>query len=255
VARSRNSQYDWGSMKDVAVIDVHAMLGREDYLALDADELRRRMEAHQVEAAIARPMGAELVVDNAAGNTRVLEAGEPVHGMVSVNPWYGDRAIDELRRCHDHGAVGLFLHPSRQGFMPTESVATPLLEQAARFGWPVMFHTGTYIQSDVLAVGEAARRYPDTPFILGCSGFADMWFEIPGIMGEAPNLWLETSMILGNGLRKTIAAHGTDRVLFGSAEPRNRYAAALRTLARLNLTESQLHAILYDNTKRLFELP
>ena len=50
MAGRRSGLFDWGSMEDISVIDVHAMLGREDYLALDADELRRRMEAHEVEA-------------------------------------------------------------------------------------------------------------------------------------------------------------------------------------------------------------
>ena len=176
------------------------MLGEEHPLALQLDDLLRRMDTHSIERAIARPMGAELVVGNQAGNNRVLKCGHEfadssasILGMVpsiSMNSNVANKAAE----------VGLFLHPSRQGFMPTEPVVAPVLDFAAEAEWPVMFHTGSYIYSDVLAVAEITQAYPQTPFILGCGGFADMWFEIPGAMVDVPDLWLDTSHTLGDGI-------------------------------------------------------
>lgn len=241
-------------MQNQKIIDAHVMLGEESPLALQHDQLLRQMDAHGIEKAIARPMGAELVIDNRAGNSRVLNAGPRILGLVTANPWYGPRAIEELKRCRQAGAVGLFLHPSRQGFMPIEQVAVPLLEYAAEAGWPVMFHTGTYVQSDVLAVAEVARRYPQTPFILGSGGFADMWFEVPGAMQSVPNLWLETSHILGNGIRTVLRTSGADRILFGSGTPSNCPASALKCLSNLELDAATHRAVLLENAVRLFRL-
>jgi uncharacterized protein len=242
-------------MRDLPIIDVHVMLGHEHPFSLDADELLRHMDASGIELAVARPMGAELAVDNLAGNDRVLGASARIRGLVSANPWYGQRSVDELKRCRDAGAVGLFLHPSRQGFMPIEPVAAPLVELAVEFRWPVMFYTGSYVQSDVLAVAEVARRYPQTPLILGGGGFADMWFEIVVAMREVPNLWLETSLPVGEGIRAVIAALGSDRIVFGSGEPRNCLAAALKKIDRLDLPPDVRRAILCENARRLFHLP
>jgi uncharacterized protein len=236
------------------IIDAHVMLGDEHPLTLQLDDLLRRMDAHGVERAIARPMGAELVVGNQAGNNRVLKCGARVSGLASANPWYGPRAIDELKRSHEAGAVGLFLHPSRQGFMPTEPIVVPILDFAAEVEWPVMFHTGTYINSDVLAVAEAARAYPQTSFILGCGGFADMWFEIPGAMADVPNLWLETSHALGDGIRATIKKAGAQRIIFGSGEPSNCYASAIKCLDNLEFDLETATAIFRDNARQLFRL-
>jgi uncharacterized protein len=236
------------------IVDAHAMLGSEPPLAISAEELLRRMDSHEIVAALARPMGAELVIDNRAGNDRVLNAGQRIRALVSANPWYGPRALDELKRSRELGAVGLFLHPSRQGFSPIEPVADPILEFVAAANWPVMLHTGTYIQSDVLAVAEVARRFPQTQFILGCGGFADMWFEIPGAIREVPNLWLETSHTLGDGIRNVIKSAGYERVIFGSGEPSNRYASVLQCLSRLELTPEAQQAVLHDNAKRLYRL-
>jgi predicted TIM-barrel fold metal-dependent hydrolase len=184
----------------------------------------------------------------------ILAAGPRIHALATANPWYGRRAIDELRRCHERGAVGLFLHPARQGFSPIEPIAAPLFDLAAAAQWPVMFHTGTFIFADVLAVAEAARRYPCTPMILGCGGFADMWFEIPGVLRDVPNLYVETSHTLGDGLRNVLNGVGHERLLFGSGEPSNRYKVVLKTLKRLELNDAAKRHVFHDNALRLFSL-
>lgn len=236
------------------IIDAHAMLGTEQHLSLDASELLRRMDAHGIATAVARPMGAELAVDNAAGNDRVLKAGPRIRGLATANPWYGARALTELKRARDLGAVGLFLHPSRQGFFPTDPTVVPLIEFAGEAGWPVMIHTGTYIQSDILAVGEVARKFPKLTFIAGFGGFTDMWFELPGIFEEVPNLILDASMLWGEAIEQIVRERGASRVLYGSAEPRNRYATGLKSLERCELAPADLRAVAHDNAKRIFRL-
>lgn len=236
------------------IIDAHAMLGEETHLSLNADELLRRMDDAEIDVAIARSMGPGLVVDHRAGNDLVLNAGPRVRGLVTINPWWGDRGLDELARCRDLGAVGLFLDPLRQGFFPTESIATPVYQRAAEFGWPILFRTGAYIFADVLAVVEVARRFPAIDFIAGFGGFADMWFEIDAAIGSVPNLHLDASMLWSDGIKEIIDHHGPERVLFGSAEPRNRYRVNLRTLDRLELPAAEREAIYRHNAERVFHL-
>jgi predicted TIM-barrel fold metal-dependent hydrolase len=236
------------------IIDAHAVLGQEYPYSLDRDELLRRMDASGVELAVARPMGAELTVHNRAGNRRVASAGPRIRGWATANPWFGAAAVDELKRARDEGAVGLYLHPSRQGFMPIEPIVEPLLRFAAGVKWPVMFHTGTYVQSDVLAVGEVARRFPGTQFVAGWAGFTDMWFELPGVFASVPNLWLDMGMIWCDATVQMARDHGPARLLFSGGEPRNRYPVVLRALERQSLPEAHVAAILRDNARRLFGL-
>ena len=75
------------------IIDAHVMLGEETYLSLTPDELLRRMDDAGVDQAIARPMGAGLVVDHVTGNDLVLGAGPRVRALVSANPWWGRSAL------------------------------------------------------------------------------------------------------------------------------------------------------------------
>ncbi|WP_165219634.1 amidohydrolase family protein [Aquisphaera insulae] len=234
------------------MIDSHAMLGEETYLRLGPAELLRRMDAAGVDVAITRPMGAGLVVDHRAGNDLVLKAGPRIRGLATVNPWWGPDALDELARSRDLGAVGLFLDPARQGFFPDEPVARPVIERAVEYGWPVMMRTGTYVYADILALAEVARSFPEATFIAGFGGFADMWFEMPMAVRNASNLLIETSMIWGAAIKQVVETHGAERVLFGGAEPRNRYAVVLRTLDRLELDPTVRRAIVHDNAARVF---
>ncbi len=239
-------------MTTTGIIDAHAMLGRENHLALEPEDLLRRMDAAGIATAVARAMGAWLTVDEREGNDRILKAHPRIRGLATANPWRGAKAVGELKRARDLGAVGLFLHPSRQGFFPTEPVAGPVLDAAAELGWPVMMHTGTFVNSDLLALVEVARKRPGTTFIAGFGGFADMWFELPGVFGEVKNLVLDASMIWGEAVQEIVRKHGPDRVLFGSAEPRNRYAVGLAKLKRMNFDDAEMNAILRENAKRLF---
>ncbi|MCA1685171.1 MAG: amidohydrolase family protein, partial [Planctomycetia bacterium] len=65
-------------------------------------------------------------------------------------------------------------------------------------------------------------------------------------------LYLDASMMWGEAIREVVVEHGPSRVLFGGAEPRNRYSVNLRTLDRLGLDEAARRAILHDNASRVF---
>jgi uncharacterized protein len=241
-------------MADCSMIDSHVALGEEHPFRLDAADLLARMDEHGVGVAIARPMGAGLAVHNRRGNDRVLAAGPRVRGLATANPWYGSEAVAELERCRAAGAVGLCLHPTRQGFLPTDPVAEPVIDFARRVRWPVVVHTGTYIHSDVLAVTEVARRYPDVTFVCDSAGFADMWFELPGVMADVANVLLCASLIWPRAIDLTVRDFGADRVLFGSGEPRDRLGAALARFDRLELSAAERRAVLHDNAVRVFGL-
>ncbi len=239
---------------DERIIDAHVAVGREHHLSLDENELLKRLDEGGIDLAIARPMGAELAVLNRRGNDRVLSLGPRVRGLVSANPWFGDEASDELKRCRDRGAVALYLHPTRQGFMPTDPIAQPLVVFATEQNWPVVIHTGTYIQSDVLALAELARRFPQTTFVADTAGFTDMWFELPGVLEEVPNVMLCASLVWGRAILNTVNAGRADRILFGSGEPRDRIGAALARIDRLELSPEHRRMVLWDNARRVFKL-
>jgi hypothetical protein len=236
------------------IIDSHIALGVENHLRLEASDYLPAMDSSSVYLAIARSTGAELAVNNRAGNDRVLNAGSRFRALVTANPWYGSNALDELERCRPLGAVGLYLHPTRQGFMPTDPIVEPLIQFARRTNWPVVIHTGTYIESDVLAVAELARRHTDLTFVCDGAGFTDMWFELPGVLAELNNLVLCASLIWSRAVANTVKNIGAHKILFGSGAPRDSLPAAIQRYNRLELSDQDRRAIFVDNAKRVFHL-
>jgi predicted TIM-barrel fold metal-dependent hydrolase len=235
------------------IIDGHVALGRENHLRLEEPELIARMDAQGIVSAIARPMGSELVVNANAWNARLGQGSPRVRHLATANPWY-EFSVTQLSAAFDGGAVGLYLHPSKHGFFPTDPIVEHLLDFAQEVRWPVVFHTGTYIQSDVLAVAEVARRFPEITFVCDCAGFADMWFELPGLLASTKNVMLCTSLIWTRAIKVAIDSAGSERVVFGSGEPRDSVEAALRRVERLELSDYQQRAILRDNAARVFGL-
>jgi len=236
------------------IIDSHVAFGVEHHLRLEVADYFSSMDANRISLAIARPTGAELAVQNSAGNDRVMNTGPRFRALVTANPWFGNAGLGELDRCRRLGAVGLYLHPTRQGFMPTDPIVEPFLQFARETGWPVVIHTGTYIQSDVLAVAELARRFPDLTFICDCAGFSDMWFELPGVVAEVANLVFIASLIWPRAIGNTVKNVGAHKVLFGSGEPRDSLPAALKRYDRLDLTDEDRKAIFSGNARRVFHL-
>src|SRR5262245_61594618 len=75
-------------------------------------------------------------------------------GLGSVNPWYGDDAVREVRRCFEElGFAGLKLHPWFTGFLVNSPVMYPICEVAAEFDKTIFLHTGTPPGSAPLQVG------------------------------------------------------------------------------------------------------
>lgn len=68
---------------------------------------------------------------------------ETIIGFGSVDPWKGQGAVDEVRRCVEQlGLRGMKFHPSTQAFEPNDSQFYPIWAECARQGVPAIFHTG-----------------------------------------------------------------------------------------------------------------
>ena len=112
----------------------------------DADALLRAMSRDGVDHAVVMGMG---WTDHAAAveaNDYIIEAvsahPDRLTGFASVNPEWGDAAVDEARRCAGAGLRGIGeLHPDTQGFDITDAGAmAPLMDAARSLGLPTLLH-------------------------------------------------------------------------------------------------------------------
>ena len=80
-------------------------------------------------------------------------------GFCSVNPAWGDEAIEEVERCVAGGVRGIGeLHPDTQGFDIADSqVLTPLMGAAGRLELPVLVHASEPVGHQYPGKGRTTR--------------------------------------------------------------------------------------------------
>ncbi|HEY8589919.1 MAG TPA: amidohydrolase family protein, partial [Naasia sp.] len=107
------------------------------------------------------PIPSAEIVGQAADNADVLIP------FASVDPRLGAEAVDLLRELVvDHGARGVKLHPTVQGFDPSAEEYAPLWQAIAELGIPALVHTGqTGIGAGTPGGGRFRLRYSN-PMLL-----------------------------------------------------------------------------------------
>jgi predicted TIM-barrel fold metal-dependent hydrolase len=212
------------------------------------------MDEHCIDRAVICPVEEQIILHNREGNDLVLAlaAQHPNRfvGFAVANPWYGESAVRELERALAKGLRGLKLHPTCQGFSVNDPIAYPLLDVVARRGVPVYVHTGTAHFGEPFKVAEAARRYPETPFIMGHSGASDFWYDLPRCHQFAPNILFETSRNGPANYNHMALNLGADCIVFGSNLPESQYPLEMASIKDVFTAEDDREKILGLNIAR-----
>lgn len=204
-------------------IDAHCHVGPGLVVGQTPEELLEEMDRVGVSQAVLVPWDAALAVNNREGNDYTLaltkKYPERFMAFACVNPWYGAKAVDELRRAAHEGAVGLKLAPQHQGFQITDSIALPVVEEAISLGLPIYVTTGIPVVAMPLQLSFLARTYPQGTFIEGRYGFPDFWTDaIPSVI-DTPNIYVDVAYNAPSTIMAAIDAVGAQRVLFSSDTP------------------------------------
>jgi predicted TIM-barrel fold metal-dependent hydrolase len=238
------------------IVDTHVYLGDGRDLSQDAATLLRLMDEAGVAFSVACSVDRYLAVLNREGNDLLLEAvrahPDRIGGMASVNPWFGDGALKELKRALDGGLIGVMLHPPYQGYRLSDRFVDPILQIASEYGVPVYAHTGTGGIAEPLQCAELAMRFPQVSFILGHAGSSDYYSDAVRALDLAPNIWLETSRNspLNYGLFRSRGC--LDRVVFGSSAPEYNPQIERDIFCDIIVEEDLRRLVFSETAKRVF---
>lgn len=237
------------------LIDGHCHVGVGHEYQQSVQELLETMDALEVARAVICPVDRCIAVDNREGNDFVLHAAQAhsrrLYAFATANPWYGTRAVDELRRAVGEGARGIKLHPALQGFLLCDELVYPLVELAEQLNVPMFFHTGTPAFALPTQLVELAQRYPRVNFIMGHMGSTDFKGEAPLAAAAVSNVYLDTSWILPHWTRQAIASVGAERVIFSSDSPLSSLAIELECKRAANLSQVEYDKVMGGNMLRL----
>ncbi|MEQ7128321.1 amidohydrolase family protein [Actinopolymorpha sp. B11F2] len=241
------------------IIDAHVRLGVGREVALSVDDLLATMTELGIDRALVSPDERCTAFANREGNETVCRAALASGGRLAAyavaNPWAGPRAVDELARARDAGAVALAVDPVLQGFDVLDGLLDPLLAFASEQDWIVYLRTGTPPSALPLPVATLARRHPESSFLMGRSGATDFWIDAAPALRYAPNLYADTSYAPWDTVLSDFARDeeiGTDRCVFSTDAP---YTVPRAELARVQdwkgITEQQRAGVLGGVVARL----
>jgi uncharacterized protein len=224
-----------------AIIDVHTYIGAGLHVRQTAAELLREMDQNDVAHSIISTVDQFVAVYNREGNNEIAAAArahsDRLTGFAVVNPWYGPKGIDELRRCVDSGLRGLVLDTRMHACFFTDTIVFDLVAVAAKLKLPVYCHTGTPIHSLPIGLMELALHFPESRFVLGSVGYADGWYDVLPATTNAPNIFIDTSHGSQQIIEAVITKLGPERVLFGSDSPVSSLAAEILKVNLLEISD------------------
>ena len=206
-------------------------------------------------------------------NDYILDAARKHPGRIvpfcSVNPLWGQLAVEEVRRCVEAGARGIGeLHPDTQGIISADlATLAPVLDAARELRIPVLIHAsepvghayqgkGT-VTPDMLEV--LVRAYPDNTFVFAHFGGGMPFYALmPEVAASLANVYFDsaafTHLYRPRVFQTAVTACGVERILFASDYPLVSQTRALARMRRGGLSESDEAAVLGENAARLLNL-
>ncbi len=178
----------------------------------------------------------------------------------SVHPDAED-ALNELERIASMGLKGVKLHPEYQNFYVDDPRMRPIYKKISQLGLITVFHAGADygFPAPYKCMPEAMARavsWFDSPVVAAhWGGF--MYHE--GVLQHLCGLPVYFDVSFGYGavalpmVKKITEKHGTDKLLFGSDSPWHKPSDDMRVLHALELDDSDMNKICYENAAKLLK--
>jgi uncharacterized protein len=264
------------------IIDCHVHLNNyHEELHVSLDESLDKLQAAMAQAGVGYSLvlTSYLVNPHRPSTAQVVRAIENIEnlGVVAGISYlhYKQRDLRELADFLQAGLVkGLKLYPGYEPYFPHDHRLQVVYELAEEFDVPVMIHTGdTYSPggklkySHPLEVDEVAVDHPNVRFVICHLG--NPWLvDCMEVVYKNRNVYADFSgLVLGeftevfeDYMEEQIAevilyAGDPHRFLYGSDWPICSMKSYVEFVRQLKLPPADRHAILYENSRRLFKLP
>lgn len=224
--------------------------------------LKAEMRKESVDIAVVQSIATNSAQQTNVNNFAIeINQDDAIVAFGSVHPDAPD-ALMELERIKDAGLKGVKFHPEYQGFYPDEERMIPIYKKISSLGLITLFHAGhDYgFPPPYHAMPEnmlRALKWFDSPVVaahwggLGCGTEVleklcaeDIWFDLSFGYSAIPKCIAQA----------IVDKHGPGKLLFGSDMPWHRPSWELRLLRSLDISDSDMEKICWQNAKKLLSL-
>ncbi len=198
-------------------------------------------------------------VDFHSANDEIQEAVHHAEGRLipfaRVNPYDGEKALDELRqRVTKQQWKGVKLHPTLQGFPLESTIAFPIYDEISKLKVPVMVHTGSEMFNTPAQLALIAEMYPDITFIMAHMGATFLVEQAIIVAKRRDNIILESTDVKCKKVRAAVEAVGSERVVCGSDYPYDIQAHQLAKAEMSGLSSKDKDNVMGETISRLLSL-
>lgn len=225
-----------------------------------ASDLERLMRENGVDAYVVLNIATNAKQMHNVNDFAASLQSENVYAFGSVHPDAPD-ALDELVRIKEMGLRGVKFHPEYQDFFVDDEKMKPIYKKISELGLIVTFHAGydPGFKHPFHATPERlarALKWLDTDVIAAHWGSLSMDEDVAKHLFGLP-IYLDTGY--GSGVisrysaMRAIEQHGYEKILFASDTPWHAPYMELDLLHTLELGETELNAILWENGMKLLK--
>lgn len=250
------------------VIDQHVHVGLRPARSTTAsssymaDELLANMDANGVDMVVAFPK-ANPHTDYRVENERITgwmkDYPTRIVAFARINPYFGAKAVADIREYAAAGVRGLKIHPIRDfsgNRVNDPELMFPIIEAAQAANLLVLVHSGEWWNCSPSLIADLARNFPKTNFVMAHSAGFGGHQEAIAVARHQDNLYVDTA---SNGYpditSNVVRALGPERVLYGSDHPTLPFGFELGKIVKYaNLNSEQLDLILGRNLARLLKI-
>ena len=234
------------------------------------DQLVQQMDKSGVDVSVAAGYGWTDIGVARTSNDYILDAAGKYPARIvqfcSVNPLWGQPAVEEVRRCVEAGARGIGeLHPDTQGVLSADlATLAPVLDAARELGVPTLFHASEPVGHAYPGKGTVTpdmlqalvHAYPHNTFVFAHFGGGLPFYALmPEVDELLANVYFDSAafpfLYRPAVFRAAVAACGAERVLFASDYPLVSQTRALREMRKGGLSKNDGAAVLGGNAARL----
>jgi len=237
------------------------------------DDLLESMDESGVDVSVCAGFGwtdPEVAIE---ANNYNLEAAKAhpdrLIAFCSVNPLWGEDAVEEVRRCHSAGAKGIGeLHPDTQGILDADLAAlAPVFDTAKELNMPILMHAsepvghgypgkGTVTPELLMALVTA---FPNNKFVFSHFGGGLPFYGLmPEVKSALQNVYFDSAafpFLYRPEVFDVVAkAVGAEKILFASDYPLVTQQRALREFGESDLTEENAQLVQGVNAAQLLKI-